>query len=95
MLHNSLAAVALMLGIAGVASAQAPQNALKPICSWGPNPTKLELNVYVPSKLPPKPAVILAVRQPMSKKQHKRSCTDRVVTHRFTSAEAPGPCTRT
>ncbi|KAJ4291231.1 hypothetical protein N0V88_006231 [Collariella sp. IMI 366227] len=50
-----------MLGVGGVASAQAPQNALKPICSWGPNPTNLELKVYVPSKLPPKPAVILAI----------------------------------
>ena len=68
MLHNSFAAVALMLGIAGVASAQAPQNALKAICSWGPNPTNLELKVYVPSKLPPKPAVILAVRQHSKKK---------------------------
>ncbi|KAK3389810.1 feruloyl esterase B [Podospora didyma] len=37
------------------------QKALTPITNFGDNPTKLELSVYVPAKLSPKPAIILAL----------------------------------
>jgi hypothetical protein len=61
MIYKPLTALAVVLGTLGVTSAQAAQNELKEVCSWGPNPTSLELHVYTPPKLAAKPAIILVV----------------------------------
>ncbi|KAK0715214.1 PHB depolymerase family esterase [Lasiosphaeris hirsuta] len=50
-----------MSNIGVVLPAQAAQNALTPINDWGENPSKLELQVYAPTKVATKPAIILAL----------------------------------
>ncbi|KAK3935432.1 carbohydrate esterase family 1 protein [Diplogelasinospora grovesii] len=55
---NFLGALAPLLGSA---SAFPAQNALAPVSDWRENPTQLTLQVYVPSKIAAKPAVILAL----------------------------------
>lgn len=47
------------LGFLGLTNAA--QNAIEPITDWGENPSGLTLHVYVPPKLAPKSAIILAV----------------------------------
>ncbi|KAK3324088.1 Alpha/Beta hydrolase protein [Cercophora scortea] len=56
-----LAALALAVGGVNAIPAQTAISALTPINDFGSNPTKLQLQVYVPSKLAAKPAVILAL----------------------------------
>ncbi len=61
-LLQSCAAVAwLVATFTGLPVVRA-QSSLTHVSDWGENPSKLELEVYVPAKLAPKPAVILAVR---------------------------------
>lgn len=43
-------------------SVQIPTGVLTPVTDFGVNPTGLDLHIYVPKNLAPKPAVILAVR---------------------------------
>ncbi|KAK0636464.1 Alpha/Beta hydrolase protein [Bombardia bombarda] len=53
--------LALALGGANAVPAQSAPSALTPITGWGTNPTNLDLQAYVPSKLAAKPAIILAL----------------------------------
>ncbi|KAK3311821.1 PHB depolymerase family esterase [Apodospora peruviana] len=63
MLLSGLAVSALALYIRQGNAVPAPTgvNVITPVTGWGDNPTKLDLEIYVPSKLAEKPAVILAL----------------------------------
>jgi acetylxylan esterase len=37
---------------------------LVPVRNFGPNPSNITMNIYVPDKLPPNPAIVLVVRPP-------------------------------
>ncbi|KAK4460910.1 Alpha/Beta hydrolase protein [Cladorrhinum samala] len=49
------------LGVLALTIGGAAQDALTPVTNWGENPSGLELSVYVPPTLAPKPAIILAL----------------------------------
>lgn len=72
MIYKPLTTLAVVLGTLGVAPTEAAENELKPECGWGPNPTNLELHVYEPPKLADRPAVILAVRDNLTRKRTRR-----------------------
>ncbi len=48
---------AVFLALAGIGGAAK----LEPVASFGDNPTKLSMNIYVPDKLASKPPVIIVV----------------------------------
>jgi acetylxylan esterase len=48
----------LPAALAALASAAS----LVPVRDFGPNPGRITMNIYVPDKLPPNPAVVVVVR---------------------------------
>jgi hypothetical protein len=51
---GSIWANALLISLAGAAS-------LQPVKDFGPNPSKISMNIYVPDKLGAKPPIVVAV----------------------------------
>jgi acetylxylan esterase len=56
-------------------AATAVDGALMRITNFGSNPTNLQMNINIPSKLAQKPAIILAVRTPRALLVFTNTCS--------------------
>jgi acetylxylan esterase len=61
--QNQTDTMKALLSAAFVALASAAS--LVPVRNFGPNPSGITMNIYVPDKLPPKPAIVVVVRPPL------------------------------
>lgn len=48
-------------GLAIMAAATCLGASLRPVLNFGNNPTRIQMNIYVPDKVAPNPAIIVAV----------------------------------